>query len=81
MKSVVTSIFAALLFIALTPGVLLRLPPKGDKWTVLLFHAFVFFLVYFLTHGLIYKYFNPGVRQGFAPKVQQGFAPKAQTHS
>ena len=66
MKSIVTSVFAALLFIALTPGVLLRLPPKGDKWTVLIVHALVFFLVYFLAHGFIYRYFNPGMRQGFA---------------
>jgi hypothetical protein len=68
MKSVVTSLFAALLFIALTPGVLLRLPPKGGKWTVLLVHALVFFLIYFMTHGLVYKYFNPGFRQGFEGK-------------
>lgn len=68
MKSIVTSVFAALLFVALTPGVLLRLPPKGSKWTVLIVHALVFFVIYYLTHGLIYRYFNPGFRQGFSNK-------------
>jgi hypothetical protein len=68
MKSIVTSVFAALLFVLLTPGVVLRLPPKGDKWTVLMVHAFVFFILYYLFHGMIYKYFNPGFRQGFKSK-------------
>mgnify|MGYP003339137051 CR=1 FL=1 len=72
MKSIVTSIFAALLFIALTPGVLLRLPPKGGKWTVLIVHALVFFVIYYLTHGLVYRYFNPSMRQGFENKKVRG---------
>lgn len=69
MKSIVTSIFAALLFIALTPGVLLRLPPKGGKWAVLIVHAIVFFVIYYLAHGLVYRYFNPSTRQGFDTMV------------
>ena len=74
MKSIATSLFAALLFIALTPGVLLRLPPKGSKWTVLIVHAIVFFLIYFLLHNLVYRYFNPGFRQGFNTKNLEKFA-------
>jgi hypothetical protein len=74
MKSIVTSVFAALLFIALTPGVLLRLPPKGGKWTVLIVHALVFFVIYYLAHGLVYKYFNPSMRQGFDTMKKVTFA-------
>ena len=33
---------AFILFFVLSPGVLLTLPPKGDKFKVVLFHAFVF---------------------------------------
>ena len=30
------------LFVAFVPGVLVTLPPKSDKWTVLLVHAVLF---------------------------------------
>lgn len=36
------------LFVALTPGVLLRIPAAGDKITVALVHAVVFAILYTL---------------------------------
>ena len=42
--------FVVVLFVALTPGVLLRLPPGGSKLTVALVHGVVFALVYHFTH-------------------------------
>jgi hypothetical protein len=45
------SLFVAVLFFVLTPGVLLRLPPGGSKFTVAAFHAVVFAVVY----GLVSK--------------------------
>jgi hypothetical protein len=45
------SLFVAVLFFVLTPGVLLRLPPGGSKMTVAAFHAVVFAVVY----GLVSK--------------------------
>ena len=42
--------FVALLFAALTPGTLVRLPPGGSKLTVALTHGVVFALVYHFTH-------------------------------
>jgi hypothetical protein len=47
--SVIVALYVALLFVLLTPGLLLRLPPNGGKWTVTLVHAAIFGLVYFLT--------------------------------
>lgn len=41
--------FVALLFAALTPGVLVTLPPRSSKLTVALTHGVVFALVYHLT--------------------------------
>jgi len=38
------------LFALLTPGVLLRLPKSGTKWTVALTHGLVFALVWTLSH-------------------------------
>jgi hypothetical protein len=40
-------VFVAVLFFLLTPGVLVRLPPKSGLLVVAAFHAVVFTLVYF----------------------------------
>jgi thiamine transporter ThiT len=45
--------FITLLFVALTPGVLLRLPPGGSKLTVAAVHGVVFALVYHFTHHIV----------------------------
>ena len=46
-------LYIFLLFFILTPGILLRLPPKGSKVTVALVHAGVFALVYHFTYDLV----------------------------
>jgi membrane protein implicated in regulation of membrane protease activity len=43
--------FIALLFAALTPGVLVTLPPRSSKLVVALTHGVVFALVYHLTRN------------------------------
>ena len=61
------SLFVAVLFFVLTPGVLLRLPTGGSKLMVAGVHALVFALVFGLTHrlaiDLLYK-------EGFADAVK-----------
>jgi hypothetical protein len=47
------SLYAAVLFFVLTPGVLLSLPPGGSRTTVALTHAVVFGLVWALTHKMV----------------------------
>jgi hypothetical protein len=44
------SVYVGLLFIVLTPGVLLTLPKGGSKLTVALVHGLVFATVYYFTH-------------------------------
>jgi len=56
------AVFTALLFIALSPGVLLSLPPGGSKMTVVVVHALVFAIVYGVTHKMVMTYMYP---QGF----------------
>ena len=46
-------IYVVLLFVALTPGVLLRLPPKGSLITVAVVHGLVFALVLCLTKSYV----------------------------
>ena len=43
-------LFSAVLFFALTPGILVSLPPKGKKYTVAAVHAVVFAIVWHLTY-------------------------------
>ena len=47
-------LFLALLFFVLTPGVLLRLPARGDVYTVAAAHAVVFALVWHFTHKSVW---------------------------
>ena len=49
------SLYAAVLFFVLTPGVLVSLPPGGSRTTVALTHAVVFGIAWALTHKLVYK--------------------------
>jgi hypothetical protein len=46
-------LYVAVLFVALTPGVLLRLPPKGSLLTAAVVHAVVFSLVVYLTSSYV----------------------------
>ena len=52
------------LFVLLTPGILLRLPSNGSKWTVAAVHGIVFALVLYFLHYYILPYFN--MFEGFA---------------
>ena len=50
----VMTLYTALLFLILTPGILLRLPPGGSKLTVAITHAIVFALAYHFTHKAVW---------------------------
>jgi len=51
----VFTIYIAILFFILTPSVLLRLPPKGNKYTVALVHAIVFAIIFHFTFKFVWK--------------------------
>jgi len=48
-------IFTIFLFVVLTPAILVRLPPKGNKWTVAFVHGLVFAVIYYLSHHFIFR--------------------------
>jgi hypothetical protein len=58
MYSVYMSLFLAVLFYALVPGVLVTLPRGGSKVTVAATHAVIFALVYHFSHKMVYRYLN-----------------------
>ena len=49
------TVYAAILFFVLTPGILLSLPPKGSKMVVALTHGAVFALVFHFTHHMVWR--------------------------
>jgi hypothetical protein len=53
--NVYMGVFLALLFVLLTPGVLVSLPPGGSKLVVAATHGVVFALVYCLTYKAVYS--------------------------
>ena len=57
--SLLMSLYMAVLFFLLVPGVLVTLPPGGKKMTVAFTHAVVFALVYYLTHKAVYRMLAP----------------------
>jgi len=48
-------IFIAVLFALLTPGILIKLPPKASPLIVALTHGLVFALIYCLVHKRVFK--------------------------
>ena len=58
MFHVYMSLFIAVLFYVLTPGILLTLPKGGSKMMVAATHAVVFALVFHFTHKMAWKAFE-----------------------
>ena len=55
-KLIMMSLFMALLFVLLTPGILLRLPPSGPLLTVAVVHGVLFAVIFHFTHTAVFKF-------------------------
>jgi hypothetical protein len=53
MFSYLMTAFTTLLFVVLTPGILLTIPPNSSKIIVAVVHGIVFSLVYHFTHKAV----------------------------
>jgi hypothetical protein len=51
----IVTIYAAILFFVLTPGILVSLPPKGSKMTVAAVHAIIFALIMQFTCKMVWR--------------------------
>lgn len=67
----VVAVYLALLFVLLSPNVVTRLPPGGDKMTVTLTHAVIFGVIVYLTTKMVWRLsMSMGVYEGMAnPKA------------
>ena len=66
-------LYVAILFVLLTPGILLRLPPTGSPLVVAIVHGAVFALVLCLTHKMVSQW-SMGVEGFYA--CPDGSPPK-----
>jgi hypothetical protein len=73
----IITIYIALLFFVLSPGVLLRIPRKGKPMVVAAVHAVVFSLIWHFTGKMVWKAsvsMGAGKTEGF----REGLTPTAQ---
>ena len=49
-------IYIVFLFFVLTPAILVRLPPKANKWIVALVHGIVFAVIFSLTNHFVLSF-------------------------
>jgi hypothetical protein len=71
------TLFVAALFFVLTPGIIVKLPPGGNKYIVAAVHALVFAIVYTLVYKTVKNFLYP---EGFddmteCPPGTKGKAP------
>jgi hypothetical protein len=77
------TLFTALLFVALTPGILVTLPPKGSQIVVALTHGVLFALLYAAIHKTVHHFTKQyeGFQNEyvFPPAIKNGDICKTQT--
>jgi|APCry1669190591_1035303.scaffolds.fasta_scaffold03180_2 hypothetical protein len=64
----ISSLLSALLFVAFVPGVLVTLPPKSSRGTVILTHAVLFAIVV----SLVMQYYWHNIRHVFEKMTNYG---------
>jgi hypothetical protein len=81
MMNILLFIIFIILFVVLTPGVLVSLPPKSSKLIVAITHGFIFALVWVLVNKFFGKpmlrktvTFKEGV-ENIKPKVKESLVP------
>ena len=54
----ITAIYGSLLFILLTPGILLKIPQKSSLLTASIVHSIIFAILFYLISKIVYSYSN-----------------------
>jgi Na+/melibiose symporter-like transporter len=72
------TLYVAILFLILTPGILLSLPPKGSNMVVALTHGVVFSVVLWLTYSNVSDMLG-NLSEGFKKKKKRKNKKKKKT--
>ena len=59
---IIMVIYTTILFVLLTPSILVKLPKKGNKYTVAFIHGLIFAIIYRITHKMVH---NIGDKENF----------------
>jgi uncharacterized membrane protein required for colicin V production len=71
------ALYLAVLFYALSPNVLVRLPPNGNKTTVAATHAVIFGVIVYFTTKMVWRLsMSMGIHEGMATKGGKPAPPK-----
>ena len=55
MMNIMMSLYVAILFVLLTPGVLVYIPKHASKLTTAVVHGLIFAVVYHFTYKMVYN--------------------------
>ena len=66
-------LYVVFLFVILTPAILVRLPSKGNKWTVAVVHGVIFSIILLLTNHFVSTIGKN--LEGLEPNTQPGSSP------
>lgn len=61
------SVYSSVLFLLLTPSILVKLPTTGSKYAVALVHALIFGIIFYFTSSLVESSFSV---EGFDPRTR-----------
>jgi hypothetical protein len=82
--NLILALYAAILFCTLIPGVLIKLPSNGKKFTVIAVHTFIFAFIFFFSHKIVEQLSKNipiiGIKEGFSDTtspVPQNAVPRS----
>jgi len=85
MMNIVLFIIFVLLFVVLTPGIVVSLPPKSSKLITAITHGFIFALIWVVVNKFLWKAitrktvtFKEGV-ENIKPKTKEPMGPNKQS--
>jgi len=76
MARITLLLYITALFVALTPGILLTIPPKGSHLVVAIVHALVFALILYLTCNQVYGFMMESFTSAPVPDCSQASPTK-----
>ena len=76
MRKIIMLLYIVVLFVVLTPGILLTLPPKGSKLVVAIVHAIIFAIILCFTYKLVKRLIREGFEGGPVPDCSKGSPTK-----